>query len=108
MPTPADLALRVGVCGPVGTGKSSLIALLCSQLAGSLDLAVVTNDIYTDEDARFLRSAGVLDPERIRAVETGACPHTAIRDDITANLLAVEQMEEDFAPLDLSLIHISE
>lgn len=104
MPTPADRALRVGVCGPVGTGKSSLIALLCSQLAGSLDLAVVTNDIYTDEDARFLRSAGVLDPERIRAVETGACPHTAIRDDITANLLAVEQMEEDFAPLDIVIV----
>ena len=59
--------------------------------------AVVTNDIYTDEDARFLRVAGVLDPDRIRAVETGACPHTAIRDDITANLLAVEELEEDFA-----------
>ena len=67
-------------------------------------LAVVTNDIYTDEDARFLRSAGVLDPERIRAVETGACPHTAIRDDITANLLAVEELEEDFAPLDIVLV----
>jgi urease accessory protein len=103
-PTPADRALRVGVCGPVGTGKSSLIALLCRQLAASLELAVVTNDIYTDEDARFLRSAGVLDPERIRAVETGACPHTAIRDDITANLLAVEELEEDFAPLDIVLV----
>lgn len=97
-------SLRLGVCGPVGTGKSSLIALLCRELASELRLAVVTNDIYTDEDARFLRSAGVLDPERIRAVETGACPHTAIRDDITANLLAVEQLEEDFAPLDIVLI----
>jgi len=97
-------ALRVGVCGPVGTGKSSLIALLCRELAGSLELAVVTNDIYTDEDARFLRSAGVLDPDRIRAVETGACPHTAIRDDITANLIAVEELEADFAPLDVVLI----
>ncbi|GAA3545380.1 urease accessory protein UreG [Aeromicrobium flavum] len=101
---PSGRALRVGVCGPVGTGKSSLIALVCAQLAASLQIAVVTNDIYTDEDARFLRSAGVLDPERIRAVETGACPHTAIRDDITANLLAVEELEEDFAPLDLVLV----
>ena len=97
-------ALRLGVCGPVGTGKSSLIALLCRELASSLRLAVITNDIYTDEDARFLRSAGVLKPERIRAVETGACPHTAIRDDISANLLAVETLEEDFDPLDVVLI----
>lgn len=100
----AGRALRVGVCGPVGTGKSSLIALICSELADLIRIGVVTNDIYTDEDARFLRSAGVLDPERIRAVETGACPHTAIRDDITANLLAVEELEEDFAPLDLVLV----
>ena len=65
---------------------------------------MITNDIYTDEDARFLRSAGVLEPERIRAVETGACPHTAIRDDVTANLLAAEDLERDFAPLDIVLI----
>ncbi|WP_156665398.1 urease accessory protein UreG [Rhodococcus phenolicus] len=97
-------ALRLGVAGPVGTGKSSLIALLCRELSGELALGVITNDIYTDEDARFLRSAGVLDPERIRAVETGACPHTAIRDDVTANLLAVEDLEEDFAPLDVVLV----
>lgn len=97
-------ALRVGVCGPVGTGKSSIIALICRELAGVLELGVVTNDIYTDEDARFLRSEGVLATERIRAVETGACPHTAIRDDITANLLAVEELEADFAPLDLVLV----
>lgn len=97
-------AMRLGVCGPVGTGKSSLIALLCRELAGDLQLGVVTNDIYTDEDARFLRSAGVLDPLRIRAVETGACPHTAIRDDITANLTAVEELEDDFGPLDVVLI----
>lgn len=97
-------ALRLGVCGPVGTGKSSLIAILCSQLSSTLAMAVVTNDIYTDEDARFLRSAGVLAPERIRAVETGACPHTAIRDDITANLLAVEELEQEFAPLDVVLV----
>ncbi|WP_283236475.1 urease accessory protein UreG, partial [Rhodococcus zopfii] len=97
-------ALRLGVAGPVGTGKSSLIALLCRELSGDLALGVITNDIYTDEDARFLRSAGVLDPERIRAVETGACPHTAIRDDVTANLLAVEDLEEEFAPLDVVLV----
>ncbi len=97
-------ALRLGVAGPVGTGKSSLIALLCRELGGRLSLAVITNDIYTDEDARFLRSAGVLAPERIRAVETGACPHTAIRDDVTQNLLAVEDLERDFAPVDLVLV----
>jgi urease accessory protein len=98
-----DRGLRLGVCGPVGTGKSSLIALLCRELSSRLSLAVVTNDIYTDEDARFLRSAGVLDPERIRAVETGACPHTAIRDDITANLLVAEELEAEFRP-DLVLL----
>jgi urease accessory protein len=96
--------LRLGVAGPVGTGKSSLIGLLCRELGPSLSLGVVTNDIYTDEDARMLRAAGVLEPERIRAVETGACPHTAIRDDITANLLAIEDLERDFAPLDLVLV----
>lgn len=96
-------ALRLGVCGPVGTGKSSLIALLCRELADDLGVAVVTNDIYTDEDARFLRSAGVLASDRIRAVETGACPHTAIRDDITANLLTVEELEETFE-LDVVLV----
>ena len=97
-------AMRLGVCGPVGTGKSSLIALLCRELSSELELGVVTNDIYTDEDARFLRSAGVLDPERITAVETGACPHTAIRDDITANLIAVEELEATHGPLDLVLV----
>jgi urease accessory protein len=88
----------------VGTGKSSLIALLCRELGERLSIGVITNDIYTDEDARFLRSAGVLDPARIRAVETGACPHTAIRDDVSQNLIAVEDLEEEFAPLDLVLV----
>ncbi|SDP72597.1 urease accessory protein [Pedococcus dokdonensis] len=100
----ATRAFRLGVAGPVGTGKSSLIAMVCRELGDELRLGVVTNDIYTDEDARMLRAAGVLDPERIRAVETGACPHTAIRDDVTANLLAVEDLEADFAPLDLVLV----
>lgn len=97
-------ALRLGVAGPVGTGKSSTIALLCRYLSDEFSLGVITNDIYTDEDARFLRSAGVLPTERIRAVETGACPHTAIRDDVTMNLLAVEDIERDFAPLDIVLV----
>ena len=97
-------SLRLGVAGPVGTGKSSLIALICREMNAELRLGVITNDIYTDEDARFLRSAGVLDPERIRAVETGACPHAAIRDDVTANLIAVEDLESDFAPLDVVLV----
>ena len=100
----ATRSLRLGIAGPVGTGKSSLIALICRELADELQLGVITNDIYTDEDARFLRSAGVLDPARIRAVETGACPHTAIRDDVTANLLPVEDLERDFAPLDIVLV----
>jgi urease accessory protein len=97
-------AFRLGVAGPVGTGKSSLIAMLCRELGDELRLGVVTNDIYTDEDARMLRAAGVLDPDRIRAVETGACPHTAIRDDVSANLHAVEDLEADFAPLDLVMV----
>lgn len=100
----APRALRIGVGGPVGTGKSSLIAALCRELAGELELGVVTNDIYTDEDARFLRSEGVLPVERIEAVETGCCPHTAIRDDISANLDAVEELERTQGPLDLVFV----
>ncbi|MFD3508749.1 urease accessory protein UreG [Nocardia sp. NPDC058666] len=101
---PSTRPLRLGVAGPVGTGKSTLIATLCRRLASELEMAVVTNDIYTDEDARLLRAAGVLPVERIVAVETGACPHTAIRDDVTPNLLAVEDLERQFAPLDLVLV----
>ncbi|TDW86540.1 urease accessory protein UreG [Kribbella sp. VKM Ac-2566] len=101
---PETRSFRLGVAGPVGTGKSSLIATVCRELAGELQLGVITNDIYTDEDARMLKAAGVLDPERIRAVETGACPHTAIRDDVTPNLIAVEDLERDFAPLDVVLV----
>ncbi len=97
-------ALRIGVAGPVGTGKSTIVATLCRHLGKEFEIGVITNDIYTDEDARFLRSAGVLNTERIRAVETGSCPHTAIRDDITMNKIAVEDLEKDFAPLDIVLI----
>jgi urease accessory protein len=96
--------VRIGVAGPVGTGKSSLIAALCRELSGELALGVVTNDIYTEEDARFLRAQGVLPPERIAAVQTGCCPHTAIRDDISQNLRAVEELEAREGPFDLVLI----
>ncbi|MER5844391.1 urease accessory protein UreG [Streptomyces prasinus] len=97
-------ALRIGFGGPVGSGKTAAVAALCRTLRGRLSLAVVTNDIYTQEDAAFLRREAVLPPERITAVETGACPHTAIRDDISANLEAVEQLERELRPLDLILI----
>ncbi|WP_428965155.1 urease accessory protein UreG [Micromonospora fluostatini] len=100
----AGRALRVGIGGPVGSGKTALVAALCRAFAGELRLGVVTNDIYTTEDADFLRRAGVLDPDRIRAVETGCCPHTAIRDDIGANLDAVDELEETFGALDLVLV----
>jgi urease accessory protein len=97
-------ALRVGIGGPVGSGKTALVAALCRALADELRLAVVTNDIYTTEDADFLLRNGVLPAERIRAVETGCCPHTAIRDDIAANLDAVEDLEAHLGPLDLVLV----
>ena len=103
-PERAQRALRIGIGGPVGSGKSSLIAALCHELAGELRLGVVTNDIYTTEDAEFLRAAGVLDAERIVAVQTGCCPHTAIRDDIAMNLEAVEELERNQGPLDLVLV----
>jgi urease accessory protein len=96
--------MRIGVGGPVGTGKSSLIAALCAELAGRYQLGVVTNDIYTTEDAEFLRSTGVLDPDRIVAVQTGCCPHTAIRDDVSANLDAVERLAKEHSPLDLVFV----
>ncbi|GEB48257.1 MULTISPECIES: urease accessory protein UreG [Streptomyces] len=97
-------ALRIGLGGPVGSGKTATVAALCRALRDRLSLAVVTNDIYTSEDAAFLLREAVLPPERISAVETGACPHTAIRDDISANLEAVEDLEEAVGPLDLVLV----
>ncbi|MFE9474746.1 urease accessory protein UreG [Streptomyces griseofuscus] len=97
-------ALRIGLGGPVGSGKTATVAALCRRLRDELSLAVVTNDIYTREDAEFLLREAVLPPERITAVETGACPHTAIRDDISANLEAVEDLEESVGPLDLILV----
>ncbi|AJC53928.1 urease accessory protein UreG [Streptomyces sp. 769] len=97
-------ALRIGLGGPVGTGKTATVAALCRVLREEFSIAVVTNDIYTREDAEFLRREAVLPTERIVAVETGACPHTAIRDDISANLEAVEDLEESVGPLDLVLV----
>ena len=97
-------ALRIGIGGPVGSGKTALVAALCRALGSELRLAVVTNDIYTTEDADFLLRNGVLPEERVRAVETGCCPHTAIRDDISANLDAVEDLEASLGPLDLVLV----
>ncbi|GAA5004268.1 urease accessory protein UreG [Streptomyces hyderabadensis] len=97
-------ALRIGLGGPVGSGKTATVAALCRALREELSLAVVTNDIYTREDAEFLLREAVLPPERISAVETGACPHTAIRDDISANLEAVEDLEDEVGPLDLVLV----
>ncbi|MFI7300761.1 urease accessory protein UreG [Streptomyces sp. NPDC050121] len=97
-------ALRVGLGGPVGSGKTASVAALCRTLRDCWAIAVVTNDIYTREDAEYLLREAVLPPERITAVETGACPHTAIRDDISANLEAVEHLEETLNPLDLVLI----
>ncbi len=96
--------LRVGIGGPVGSGKTALVAALCRTLAGRLEVAVVTNDIYTREDAEFLLRAGVLAPDRITAVETGCCPHTAIRDDVAANLDAVERLTTAHPGLDLVLV----
>ena len=97
-------AFRVGIGGPVGTGKTALVAALCGLLADDLRIGVVTNDIYTTEDADTLRRRGVLPAERIAAVQTGCCPHTAIRDDITANLDAIEDLEAREGPLDLVLV----
>ncbi|QHC20208.1 urease accessory protein UreG [Streptomyces sp. GS7] len=97
-------ALRIGLGGPVGSGKTATVAALCRVLRDELSIAVVTNDIYTREDAEFLLREAVLPAERIAAVETGACPHTAIRDDISANLEAVEDLEQTVGPLDLVLV----
>jgi urease accessory protein len=96
-------ALRVGIGGPVGSGKTELVACLCRAFAGELSVVVVTNDVFTTEDAKILERKAVLAPERIRGVQTGCCPHTAIRDDISENVDAVEDLEGRFAP-DLVLV----
>ena len=95
-------ALRVGIAGPVGTGKTELVACICHAMA-DVSIVVVTNDIFTTEDAEILHRRAVLPPERIAAVQTGCCPHTAIRDDISENLDTVERLEREFHP-DLVLV----
>lgn len=96
--------LRVGVGGPVGSGKTALIDALCKRLRDDLELAVVTNDIYTREDAEFQIRSGALPPERIEGVETGGCPHTAIREDASINIEAIENMVRKFPDLDLVFV----
>ncbi len=101
---PGSRPLRIGIGGPVGSGKTALVAALCRALASTVSIMVVTNDIFTTEDAEALRRMAVLADARIMPVETGACPHTAIRDDISANLDAVEQLEAANAPVELTLV----
>ena len=103
MTTPKQ-PLRVEVGGPVGSGKTALMEQLCKRLREKLDIAAITNDIYTKEDARILVEAGALPAERIMGVETGGCPHTAIREDASINLAAVADMRKRFPDLDLILI----
>lgn len=103
-PMPDDEVLRVGIGGPVGSGKSTLLLNLCRQMRERYDLAVVTNDIYTREDAEFLTRHQALASDRIRGVETGGCPHTAIREDASMNLAAVEELIAGFPGLEVVFI----
>jgi urease accessory protein len=96
--------LRVGVGGPVGSGKTALVDRLCKALRERLNMAVVTNDIYTREDAEFLVRSEALTPDRIRGVETGGCPHTAIREDASMNLAAIDELTHAFEALDLIIV----
>lgn len=95
---------RVGIAGPVGSGKTALVDALCKSMRQEFKIAVVTNDIYTQEDAQFLVRSEALDSSRIVGVETGGCPHTAIREDASINLVAIEQLEEKFPDLDLIFV----
>ncbi|CAM3851293.1 urease accessory protein UreG [Alicyclobacillus pomorum] len=97
-------AVRIGVGGPVGAGKTALVEQLTRTMSGRYEMAVVTNDIYTQEDAEFLMKHGVLEKERIIGVETGGCPHTAIREDATMNLQAIEMLERRFPNLDVVFV----
>ena len=95
---------RVGIGGPVGSGKTALLDGLCKSMRDSYDIAAITNDIYTREDAEFLTRSGALTPERIQGVETGGCPHTAIREDASMNLAAIAQLEAVFPDLDVVFV----
>lgn len=97
-------AFRVGIAGPVGSGKTALLDALCKSLRQQYKIAVVTNDIYTQEDAQFLVRSQALESDRILGVETGGCPHTAIREDASINLVAIEQLEHKFTDLDLIFV----
>jgi urease accessory protein len=97
-------ALRVGIGGPVGSGKTALVDSLCKRMRDTYDVAVVTNDIYTKEDAQFLMRSGALPIERIVGVETGGCPHTAIREDASINLEAIDELSKRFQDLDLIIV----
>jgi urease accessory protein len=99
-----ERAFRVGVAGPVGSGKTALVETLCRHLSGRFSMGVITNDIYTREDAEFLIRRGALASERVRAVETGGCPHSAIREDASMNLDAIASLEQAFPGLELVLI----
>ena len=104
MTTSPNGPLRVGIGGPVGSGKTALADALCKVLRDIYDIAVVTNDIYTQEDAQFLTRSGALPPERITGVETGGCPHTAIREDASMNLAAIADLTARFPGLELVLV----
>jgi urease accessory protein len=97
-------AYRIGVAGPVGSGKTALVDILCKTLRDHYKIAVITNDIYTQEDAQFLVRSQALTADRIMGVETGGCPHTAIREDASINLVAIEQLEAKFSDLDLLFV----
>ncbi|MCY4044990.1 MAG: urease accessory protein UreG [Cellvibrionales bacterium] len=101
---PTKQPLRIGVGGPVGSGKTALLEVLCKALREKYEIAVVTNDIYTKEDQRILTETGALPPERIVGVETGGCPHTAIREDASMNLAAVDQLAQTFGRLDMVFV----
>ncbi len=103
-PSPSNGPLRVGIGGPVGSGKTALVDRLCKHMRDRHRVAVITNDIYTREDAQFLTRSGALPPDRIEGVETGGCPHTAIREDASINLQAVDRMVKRFPDLELLFI----
>jgi len=100
----AKAALRIGVGGPVGSGKTALVEALCKALRQQYNIAVVTNDIYTQEDAQFLVRNSALDADRIIGVETGGCPHTAIREDASMNLAAIDELQSRFSDLDIVFV----